>query len=49
MRKASGKNETRGVALLACLLALMLLTAIALGLMYLGDAESRTNDNFRSS
>jgi len=49
MRKPSLKNENRGVALLACLLALMLLTAIALGLMYLGDAESRTNDNFRSS
>ncbi|HJT00344.1 MAG TPA: hypothetical protein VJ756_14730, partial [Terriglobales bacterium] len=49
MRKPNFKNEDQGVALLACLLALMLLTAIALGLMYLGDAESRTNDNFRSS
>jgi Tfp pilus assembly protein PilV len=43
------RNRKNGVALLACLLALMLLTAIALGLMYLGDAETRTNDNFRSS
>ena len=49
MRKRNFKNKAGGVALLACLLALMLLTAIALGLMYLGDAESRTNDNFRSS
>jgi len=43
------RNRNGGVALLACLLALMLLTAIALGLMYLGDAETRSNDNFRSS
>jgi hypothetical protein len=43
------RNRNTGVVLLACLLALMLLTAIALGLMYLGDAETRTNDNFRSS
>lgn len=43
------KNNDRGVALLACLLALLLLTAIALGLLYLGDAETRTNDNFRAA
>lgn len=42
------KNRTRGVALLACLLALLLLTAIGLGLMYLGDSETRVNDNYRS-
>ena len=50
MRKTRAlRNRDHGVALLACLLALMLLTAIALGLMYLGDAETRANDNFRSS
>ena len=43
------RNRNDGVALLACLLALMLLTAIALGLVYLGDTETRTNDNFRSA
>ncbi|HSB75790.1 MAG TPA: hypothetical protein VLC12_09080 [Terriglobales bacterium] len=47
--RAKFENRNKGVALLACLLALLLLTAIALGLMYLGDAETRTNDNFRSS
>src|SRR5512146_1972279 len=47
--KRKFRDRNSGVALLACLLALMLLTAIALGLMYLGDAETRTNDNFRSS
>ncbi|HLK35021.1 MAG TPA: hypothetical protein VKT29_18125 [Terriglobales bacterium] len=43
------RSNSRGVALLACLLALMLLTAIALGLMYMGDSETRINDNYRSS
>jgi hypothetical protein len=49
MVNRSFKNRNEGVALLASLLALLLLTAIALGLMYLGDAETRSNDNFRSS
>ena len=49
MAKRILRNRHKGMALLACLLALMLLTAIALGLMYLGDAETRGNDNFRSS
>jgi hypothetical protein len=39
----------RGIALLTTLFSLMLLTAIALGLMYLGDTETRVNDNYRSS
>lgn len=43
------RNSNRGVALLACLLALLLLTALGLALMYLGDSETRINDNFRSS
>ncbi len=41
-------NE-RGIALLMCLFALLILTAIALGLIYMGDTETRINSNFRSS
>lgn len=48
-KKQECGNNHRGVALLACMLALLLLTAIAMGLLYLGDAETRTNDNFRSA
>jgi Tfp pilus assembly protein PilX len=38
-----------GVALLVVLFALLLLTGVALGLMYMGDTETRVNDNYRSS
>ena len=39
----------RGIALLITIFSLLLLTAIAIGLMYLGDTETRINDNYRSS
>ena len=38
-----------GIALLLCMFSLLLLTGIALGLIYMGDTETRVNDNFRSS
>jgi len=43
------EGQERGIALLLCIFSLLLLTGIALGLMYMGDTETRVNDNFRSS
>src|SRR5919206_3412307 len=48
----AGKNlpaGQEGIALLLCMFSLLLLTGIALGLIYMGDTETRVNDNFRSS
>ena len=42
------RNE-RGIALVLCILALMVLTGIAVGLMYMTDAETSINNNYRSS
>ncbi len=42
-------GREKGIALLLCIFSLLLLTGIALGLMYMGDTETRVNDNFRSS
>ncbi|HZR31500.1 MAG TPA: hypothetical protein VFA76_06570 [Terriglobales bacterium] len=47
--KRSLDNNQRGVALLICLFSLMIITAIALGMMYMGDTELRINDNYRNS
>src|SRR5438270_138562 len=45
IRRSEGE---RGVAILMVLFALLLLTGIALGLMYLTDTETGINSNFRS-
>jgi len=42
------RNE-RGIALLLCILSLMLLTGIAVGLMYMTNSETLINDNYKSS
>ena len=42
------RNE-RGIALLLCLFSLMLLTGIGIGLLYMTDAETQINANYRSS
>jgi len=47
--EAHGSRNQGGIALLLCIFSLLLLTAIAMGLMYLGDTETRIDDNFRSS
>lgn len=46
-RRTNTENE--GVALLMAVLALMLLSAIGLGLLYLADSETSINANYRSS
>ncbi len=43
------RDEERGVALIMCLFALVLLSSIALGLIYMSDTETTINQNFRSS
>lgn len=47
MRKTNRKQE-KGVALLLALLALMLLTAIAAGMMYMSSTETSIGANFRA-
>ncbi|HLB86212.1 MAG TPA: pilus assembly PilX N-terminal domain-containing protein, partial [Terriglobales bacterium] len=42
------RNE-RGIALLLCIMALMVLTGIAIGLMYMTDSETLVNANYRTS
>lgn len=43
------REDERGVALIAVLLALMLLTAIGLGMMYSANIETDINSNYRDS
>ncbi len=46
MNVRAGKNE-RGIALLMCMLALLLITAIAMGLIFMADTETAINGNYR--
>ncbi|MCI0350357.1 MAG: pilus assembly PilX N-terminal domain-containing protein [Acidobacteriales bacterium] len=48
MRKHTHNNNERGVALIFVLFALLLLTAIGAGLMFMSDTESGININYRS-
>ena len=43
------KRSESGIALLLCILSLLLLTGIALGLMYMTDSETMINSNYRAS
>ena len=43
------RRSERGVALIICLFALMLLSAIGLGMMYMADTETSINSNYRDS
>ena len=47
MKKRSRKSED-GIAMLMALLALMILTAIAVGLVYMTNTETMVNSNYRS-
>src|SRR5207249_11996587 len=46
--KLMRRNE-RGMALLLCILSLMVLTGIAVGLMYMTNSETQINDNYKNS
>src|SRR3954471_24934701 len=43
------RNPESGIAMIAALFALLLLTAIAVGMMYMSTSESQVNANFKSS
>lgn len=43
------KRNERGIALITALFALLLLTGIGLGLLYMSDAETMINANYRNS
>ena len=43
------KRNQRGIALLTALFALMLITGIGLGMLYMTDTENLVNNNYRSS
>jgi hypothetical protein len=47
MRAANRKSQS-GVALLMCMFALMLLAAVAMGLMFMSNTETNVNSNYRS-
>ncbi len=49
MRRKSGTSGEEGIALLMCIFALLLLTGVALALMYMSDTEQAINNNYRDS
>src|SRR5262252_5857339 len=48
-RKKSHLRHQRGIAMLVALLALLLLAAIGMGLMFMADTENSVNNNYRDS
>src|SRR6202162_2462054 len=49
MRKRKLRNEQRGMALLIALLALLLVSAIGMGMMYMSTTETSINANYRDT
>jgi hypothetical protein len=49
LKRNNSSNRERGIALLMALFALMLLSAIAAGFMFLANTESSVNANYRAS
>jgi len=49
MKRRTGSRNERGIALLLCLFALLLLTTIGAGLMYMANLETSVNYNYRSA
>ncbi|HWR13244.1 MAG TPA: hypothetical protein VN577_00335 [Terriglobales bacterium] len=49
MKRATYRRDERGVALFMSLFALLLLTSIALGLMFIANTETSVNYNYRGS
>jgi Tfp pilus assembly protein PilX len=48
-KNLTGRSGERGIALLLCIFALLLLTGIALGLMFISDTETTINANYRDT
>jgi Tfp pilus assembly protein PilX len=49
MRKRKVRNSERGIALLVVLLALFLISAIGMGMMYMSTTETAVNANYRDT
>ena len=49
MRKRKLRNRERGMALLIALMALLLISAIGLGIMYMSSGETSINGNYKDS
>src|SRR6202140_5789582 len=49
MRKRQFRNQERGMALLIALLALLLVSAIGMGMMYMSTTETSINANYRDT
>ena len=45
----NSRNSERGIALISVMFALLLLTGLAMGLMYMAETETSINYNYRSS
>src|SRR5438270_12015413 len=43
------RKSQRGIAMMVALLALLLLAAIGMGLMFMADTENSVNNNYRDS
>lgn len=48
-RRAGTRRRQRGIALMVCIFALLLLSGIAMGLMFMADTETIINENYRAS
>ena len=48
-KAACPKRGEQGIALMLCLFAVLLLTSIAAGLMFMSNSETSVNSNYRSS
>jgi len=49
LKMRTGSTSERGVALIIALFALLLLSAIAMGMMYMADTEMSVNNNYRDA
>ena len=49
MRKNNGRNPERGMALILALLALLLISAVGLGMIYMSATESSINTNYKDT
>src|SRR5260370_37264439 len=49
MRKHNFRHKERGVALLIALLALLLISAVGLGMVYMSNTETSINANYKDT
>ena len=49
LKRANRLKKQKGMALIVALLALVLLAAIGIGLMFMADTENSINNNYRDA